>query len=607
MNDIVRPSALSTERTNPVASEEMVVDNGVTVARAKIVNIINAGRPLASQGEAEAGENPEKSMAPLTTKQAIAAQVPAIVSSAIAGLNLGTMSQQSANDYTKTGDLAAVARTNEYGDLDGLPALGTAAATATTDYATAAQGLLADTAIQPSDLATVAASGDYEDLSNKPTVRMLPSGGTASQVLIKSSDSDYDAEWATSAAATAVSYASQTLTTGQMSQARTNIGAAASNDPTFSGKVKISSDGSAVENNLAILSVNNFNDNTCGLRVRSYWSGTAAAPYNNNDCSLFEVYNSTPSNSLNRSWAVSAANAYHNIPAGVTDTGTRVGVLGWATSVSIPGYQHNGTLSEQVGLYGRAGFQSPGSGASAVISEAVAVRGEIVTDSAGSNISNAMAGQFVTRANAGNITRNTAVYASARGGGQNFSFFGDGGILQNADDAAVGDAIPSASSGNTTPGIRLVKSGQMFSSRVGSDAKLSLQTLSGSGSAVLAAFLWGSEVTGTIGQTSTTTSYATSSDYRLGWKEGKTEVADPGAFIDALQPYHFPKAGKSGFIAHEFGAISPTSVIGEKDAVDENGEPIFQQMQASSDDVMANIIAELQSLRRRVAELEGAA
>jgi hypothetical protein len=48
--------------------------------------------------------------------------------------------------------------------------LGTAAATDTSAYATAAQGAKADTAIQPGDLATVATTGDYDDLSNKPTV-----------------------------------------------------------------------------------------------------------------------------------------------------------------------------------------------------------------------------------------------------------------------------------------------------------------------------------------------------------------------------------------------------------------------------------------------------
>jgi len=43
------------------------------------------------------------------------------------------------------------------------------------DYATAAQGGLADTATQPGDLATVATSGAYSDLSGKPTI---PVSGT---------------------------------------------------------------------------------------------------------------------------------------------------------------------------------------------------------------------------------------------------------------------------------------------------------------------------------------------------------------------------------------------------------------------------------------------
>lgn len=50
------------------------------------------------------------------------------------------------------------------------PTLGTAAAAATTDFATAAQGTLADTAVQPGDLATVATTGSYSDLSGTPTI-----------------------------------------------------------------------------------------------------------------------------------------------------------------------------------------------------------------------------------------------------------------------------------------------------------------------------------------------------------------------------------------------------------------------------------------------------
>lgn len=63
-----------------------------------------------------------------------------------------------ADSSVQPADLAAVATTGAYADLSGLPTLGTAAATAATDYATAAQGSLADTALQPGDIgATVQA------------------------------------------------------------------------------------------------------------------------------------------------------------------------------------------------------------------------------------------------------------------------------------------------------------------------------------------------------------------------------------------------------------------------------------------------------------------
>ena len=55
-------------------------------------------------------------------------------------------------------DLATVATTGVYSDLTGRPTLGTAAAAATGDFATAAQGALADTAVQPAAIAKMVVS-----------------------------------------------------------------------------------------------------------------------------------------------------------------------------------------------------------------------------------------------------------------------------------------------------------------------------------------------------------------------------------------------------------------------------------------------------------------
>lgn len=63
---------------------------------------------------------------------------------------------QIADTAVQPGDLAVVATTGAYTDLTGLPSLGTAAAANVGDFATAAQGTLAETALQEDDLVTAA-------------------------------------------------------------------------------------------------------------------------------------------------------------------------------------------------------------------------------------------------------------------------------------------------------------------------------------------------------------------------------------------------------------------------------------------------------------------
>ena len=89
-------------------------------------------------------------------------------SAARTNLGLGTAATTASTDYAtaaqgsladsaiQPSDLATVATTGAYSDLSGLPALGTAAATDATAYATAAQGALADSAVQPNDSPTFA-------------------------------------------------------------------------------------------------------------------------------------------------------------------------------------------------------------------------------------------------------------------------------------------------------------------------------------------------------------------------------------------------------------------------------------------------------------------
>ena len=107
---------------------------------------------------------------------------------------------------------------------------------------------------------------------------------------------------------------------------------------------------------------------------------------------------------------------------------------------------------------------------------------------------------------------------------------------------------------------------------------------------------------GVISTNGSGTTYGTASDYRL--KNNPQPLTNSGSFIDALQPktWTWKENGQIGvgFIAHEVQEISPTSVIGEKD-----GERM-QAMEYGSAEFIANIVAELQSLRQRVAQLEQA-
>ena len=108
----------------------------------------------------------------------------------------------------------------------------------------------------------------------------------------------------------------------------------------------------------------------------------------------------------------------------------------------------------------------------------------------------------------------------------------------------------------------------------------------------------GTAIVGSITQTASATAYNTSSDYRL--KNITGPITTSGAYIDSLNPVEGTwKADGStfvGLIAHEVQEASRTNVaIGEKD-----GEQM-QGMDYSSAEIIANLIAEVQSLRKRLA------
>jgi hypothetical protein len=92
--------------------------------------------------------------------------------------------------------------------------------------------------------------------------------------------------------------------------------------------------------------------------------------------------------------------------------------------------------------------------------------------------------------------------------------------------------------------------------------------------------------------------YNTTSDYRA--KDISGPLTDSGAVIDSTPVYMGKMKGATQerpmFIAHETPAYAHT---GEKDAIDKDGNPVYQQMDASA--LVPVMWAEIQSLRKRLA------
>jgi hypothetical protein len=117
---------------------------------------------------------------------------------------------------------------------------------------------------------------------------------------------------------------------------------------------------------------------------------------------------------------------------------------------------------------------------------------------------------------------------------------------------------------------------------------------------------------GSVTVNASSTSYVTSSDYRL--KENIAPMTGALTKVAALKPvtYSWKNTGEAdeGFIAHELQEVCPNAVVGEKDAVDAEGNPQYQGIDTSF--LVATLTAAIQeqqaiitALTARVEALEG--
>ena len=161
--------------------------------------------------------------------------------------------------------------------------------------------------------------------------------------------------------------------------------------------------------------------------------------------------------------------------------------------------------------------------------------------------------------------------------------------LTSTGEFLVGKTVSTAS----TAGVVIDDSGLIRITRSGTASETQIQFNNNNGTTV-----------GQIITSGSTTTYATSSDYRL--KEDVQPMMGALAKVAQLKPvtYTWKVDGSNGqgFIAHELQAVVPECVTGVKDGVDTEGNPEYQGVDTSA--LVATLVAAIQELKAEVDSLK---
>jgi len=120
-------------------------------------------------------------------------------------------------------------------------------------------------------------------------------------------------------------------------------------------------------------------------------------------------------------------------------------------------------------------------------------------------------------------------------------------------------------------------------------------------------FRYNTSIIGTVTQNGTSgVSYNTTSDYRL--KENVVALTGATDRLKQLKPSRFNFIADSditvdGFLAHEVQDVVPEAITGTKDAVDDEGNPVYQGIDQSK--LVPLLVATIKELEARISTLEG--
>jgi len=137
-------------------------------------------------------------------------------------------------------------------------------------------------------------------------------------------------------------------------------------------------------------------------------------------------------------------------------------------------------------------------------------------------------------------------------------------------------------------------------SQQNTDANFYMSKASGYSSGIYVRFYVNNSQIGKIETNGSSTSYVTSSDYRL--KEDVAPMTDALAKVALLKPvtYKWKADGSAseGFIAHELAEVCPDAVSGEKDALNKDGDIEPQGIDTSF--LVATLTAAIQELNVKI-------
>ena len=182
--------------------------------------------------------------------------------------------------------------------------------------------------------------------------------------------------------------------------------------------------------------------------------------------------------------------------------------------------------------------------------------------------------------------------------------------INSTGDFLVGTTSHSPGLGNTNNGCQISNASHIAISRSGGQpAYFNRNTNTGT---IVSLHYNGTE-RGRISTDGTVIAYNTSSDYRL--KENIVDLDGAITRVKQLQPRRFnfietPSTTVDGFVAHEAQTVVPEAVTGTHNEVDDDGNPVMQQIDKSKlvpllTAALQEAITKIETLETKVAALEG--